>query len=100
MKRREFLTAGALAAGGALLTSRLSFAGRPTAGSRAWSSSSCAARSTAWRRCQPTAIPDTRPAAGDLAIARPGTDGGALPLDDLFGAASVADLSCSSLCRT
>jgi uncharacterized protein (DUF1501 family) len=32
MKRRDFLTAGALAAGGALLTSRLSFANTPTTG--------------------------------------------------------------------
>lgn len=32
MKRRDFLTAGSLAAGGALLTSRLSFANIPTSG--------------------------------------------------------------------
>ena len=32
MKRRDFLTAGTLAAGGALLTSRLSFANTTTTG--------------------------------------------------------------------
>ena len=84
MKRRDFLTAGALAAGGALLTSRLTFAGMANGGSRASSSSSFAGRSTDLPRCRPVATLTSEPAR-TIWRRSPPTDGGVLPLNGSSG---------------
>ena len=85
MKRREFLTTGALAAGGALLSSRVTFAG--AANGRKPRLVFIILRGaldglTAVPACGDPGYPQLR---GDLAIGRPGTDGGALALDGTFG---------------
>lgn len=84
MKRREFLTTGALAAGGALLSSRVTFAG--TAHGRKPRLVFVILRGAldglaAVPACGDPGYAELR---GDLAIGRPGTDGGALALDGTF----------------
>lgn len=84
MKRREFLTTGALAAGGALLSSRVTFAG--TANGKKPRLVFVILRGAldglaAVPACGDPGYAELR---GDLALGRPGTDGGALPLDGLF----------------
>lgn len=85
MKRRAFLTAGALAAGGALLSSRVTFAG--TADGRKPRLVFIILRGALDGLAAVPACGDPGYAQlrGDLAIGRPGTDGGALALDGLFG---------------
>ena len=85
MKRREFLTTGALAAGGALLSSRVTFAG--TADGKKPRLVFIILRGALDGLAAVPACGDPGYAQlrGDLAIGRPGTDGGALPLDGLFG---------------
>ena len=85
MKRREFLTTGALAAGGALLSSRVTFAG--TADGKKPRLVFVILRGALDGLSAVPACGDPQYAAlrGDLAIGRPGTDGGALPLDGVFG---------------
>src|SRR5579872_1351201 len=84
MQRREFLTTGALAAGGALLSSRVTFAG--TADGRKPRLVFVILRGALDGLAAVPACGDPGYAQlrGDLAIGRPGTDGGALPLDGLF----------------
>jgi len=84
MKRREFLTIGALATGGALLSSRVTFAG--TANGRKPRFVFVILRGALDGLAAVPACGDPGYAQlrADLAIGRPGTDGGALPLDGLF----------------
>lgn len=84
MKRREFLTAGGLAASAALLSSRVTFAG--VANGRKPRLVLVILRGAldglaAVPACGDPGYAELR---GDLAIGRPGTDGGALPLDGFF----------------
>ncbi|HEV2270025.1 MAG TPA: DUF1501 domain-containing protein [Steroidobacteraceae bacterium] len=85
MKRREFLTTGALAAGGALLSSRVTFAG--TANGRKPRLVFVILRGALDGLAAVPACGDPGYAQlrGDLAIGQPGTDGGALALDGTFG---------------
>ncbi|HUA23181.1 MAG TPA: DUF1501 domain-containing protein [Steroidobacteraceae bacterium] len=85
MKRREFLTAGALATGGALLDSRVTFAGM--ANGRKPRLVFVVLRGALDGLASVPACGDPGYAAmrGDLALGKPGTDGGALPLDGFFG---------------
>lgn len=85
MKRREFLTTGALAAGGALLSSRVTFAG--TAEGRKPRLVFVILRGALDGLSAVPACGDPGYAGlrGDLAIGKPGTDGGALALDGFFG---------------
>ena len=85
IKRREFLAAGALAAGGALLSSRVTFAG--TADGKKPRLVFVILRGALDGLAAVPACGDPGYAAlrGDLAIGKPGTDGGALPLDGTFG---------------
>lgn len=85
MKRREFLTAGTLAASGALLRSRVTFAG--VANGRKPRLVFVILRGALDGLAAVPAYGDPGYAQlrGDLAMGRPGTDGGALALDGLFG---------------
>jgi uncharacterized protein (DUF1501 family) len=84
MKRRDFLTTGALAAGGALLSARVTFAG--TANGRKPRLVFVILRGALDGLAAVPACGDPRYAElrGDLALGRPGTDGGALALDGPF----------------
>ena len=84
MKRREFLTTGALAASGALLGSQVTFAG--TANGRKPRLVFVILRGAldglaAVPACGDPGYAELR---GDLALGRPGSAGGALPLDGFF----------------
>jgi uncharacterized protein (DUF1501 family) len=85
MKRREFLTAGALAAGGVLVSSPVTFAGM--ADGRKPRLVFVVLRGALDGLASVPACGDPGYAAkrGDLALGKPGTDGGALPLDGFFG---------------
>ena len=84
MKRREFLT-GTLAAGGALLTSSVTFAGAMQGGKPRLVV--VILRGALDGLATVPAYGDQGYAAlrGDLAVGKPGTDGGALELDGFFG---------------
>jgi uncharacterized protein (DUF1501 family) len=84
MKRREFLATGALAAGGAFLSSRVTFAG--VANGRKPRLVFVILRGALDGLAAVPAFGDPGYAQlrGDLALGRPGTDGGALPLDGFF----------------
>ena len=85
MKRREFLTSGALATGGALINTRVTFAG--AANGRKPRLVFVVLRGALDGLASVPACGDPGYASlrGDLALGKPGTDGGALPLDGLFG---------------
>ncbi len=85
MKRREFLTTGALATGGALLSSRVTFAGM--ANGRKPRLVFVVLRGALDGLASVPACGDPGYATqrGDLALGKPGTDDGALPLDGFFG---------------
>ncbi len=85
MKRREFLTAGALAAGGVLVGSQVTFAGM--ANGKKPRLVFVVLRGALDGLASVPACGDPGYAAqrGDLALGKPGTDGGALPLDGFFG---------------
>src|SRR6185437_5363995 len=85
IKRREFLAAGALAAGGALLSSRVTFAG--TADGKKPRLVFVILRGALDGLAAVPACGDPGYAQlrGDLALGKPGTDGGVLPLDGTFG---------------
>jgi uncharacterized protein (DUF1501 family) len=83
MKRRQFLKGAALTTGGALLTTRLSFAG-PGGESRLIVVIMRGAVD-GLAAVPPYGDPDYARLRGGLAIAAPGSTDGALPLNNLFG---------------
>jgi uncharacterized protein (DUF1501 family) len=84
MHRREFLNLGALAAGGALLAPRLSFAGTAQGKSRLVVVILRGALD-GLAAVPPYGDPDYPRLRGDLALRAGGGPGGALPLDGYFG---------------
>ena len=84
MKRREFLTTGALAASGALLSSRVTFAGMADGRKPRLVFVILRGALDALAAVPACGDPGYAALRGDLAIARPGADGGALPLDGFF----------------
>jgi uncharacterized protein (DUF1501 family) len=85
IKRREFLAAGALAAGGALLAPGVAFA-RTARGSKGRLVFVILRGALdGLSAVPPYGDPDYAALRDDLALGRPGTDGGALPLDGFFG---------------
>ncbi|MBW4052538.1 MAG: DUF1501 domain-containing protein [Proteobacteria bacterium] len=86
MKRREFLTAGALAAaGGALLGSQVTFAGMARGKKPRFVFVILRGALDGLEAVPAVGDPGYAGLRGELAIGRPGTSGGALPLDGLFG---------------
>ncbi|HEY7889128.1 MAG TPA: DUF1501 domain-containing protein [Steroidobacteraceae bacterium] len=85
MKRREFLTTGALAAGGALLSSRVTFAGTASGKKPRLVFIILRGALDGLAAVPACGDPGYAQLRGDLAIGRPGTDGGALALDGTFG---------------
>ena len=85
MKRREFLTAGALAAGGALLGSQVTFAGMARGTKPRFVFIILRGALDGLEAVPAFGDPGYAGLRGELAIGRPGTNGGALPLDGLFG---------------
>lgn len=83
MKRRGFLQAGALAVGGALLTTRLAFAGN--GGDARLVVIIMRGAVDGLAAVPPYGDPDYARLRGNLAIAAPGATDGALKLDGLFG---------------
>lgn len=84
MKRREFLT-GTLAAGGALLTSSVTFANAMPGGKSRLVFVILRGALDGLATVPAYADPGYAALRGDLAIGKPGTDGGALELDGFFG---------------
>ena len=84
MKRREFLTTGALAAGGALLSSRVSFAGTANGNKPRLVFVILRGALDGLAAVPACGDPGYARLRGELAMGRPGTDGGALPLDGFF----------------
>lgn len=84
MKRREFLTSGALAAGGALLGSRVTFAGIANGRKPRLVFVILRGALDGLSTVPAWGDPGYAQLRGDLAIGRPGTDGGGLALDGMF----------------
>jgi uncharacterized protein (DUF1501 family) len=84
MKRREFLTAGALAAGGAILSSRVTFAAMANGNKPRFVFVILRGALDGLASVPACGDPGYAELRGDLAIGRPGTDGGALALDGFF----------------
>jgi len=84
LKRREFLHAGALALGGAFLTSRLAFARTGNAKSR-FVFIVMRGALDGLAAAPPYGDSDYAALRRELALKAPGTPGGALPLDGFFG---------------
>ena len=85
VKRREFLAAGALAAGGALLSSRVTFAGTANGSKPRLVFVILRGALDGLAAVPACGDPGYAQLRGDLAMGKPGTDGGALPLDGIFG---------------
>ena len=85
MKRRDFLTAGALATGGALLSSRVTFARMANGKKPRLVFIILRGALDGLAAVPPCGDPGYAALRGDLALGRPGTPGGALPLDGIFG---------------
>jgi uncharacterized protein (DUF1501 family) len=83
MKRRQFLSGAALAAGGAMLTTRLAFAG--TGGDSRLIVVIMRGAVDGLAAVPPYGDPAYARLRGTLAIAAPGANDGALQLDNLFG---------------
>jgi len=84
LKRREFLQTGALALGGAFLTSRLAFARTGTSKSR-FVFIIMRGALDGLAAAPPYGDPDYAGLRRELALKAPGTPGGALPLNGFFG---------------
>jgi uncharacterized protein (DUF1501 family) len=84
MKRREFLTTGALAASGALISSQVTFAGMANGRKPRLVFVILRGALDGLAAVPACGDPGYAELRGDLALARPGADGGALPLDGLF----------------
>jgi uncharacterized protein (DUF1501 family) len=85
MKRRDFLTAGALATGAALLSSRVTFAGAADGAKPRLVFVVLRGALDGLASVPACGDPGYAAQRGDLALGKPGTDGGALPLDGFFG---------------
>lgn len=86
MKRREFLKAGALATGGALITSRLAFARAPQSGRRPrFVLVILRGALDGLAAVPPYGDRDYAHLRGEFALRAPGAEKGALPLDGFFG---------------
>jgi uncharacterized protein (DUF1501 family) len=85
MQRRDFLTAGALATGGALLSSRVTFAGAADGTKPRLVFVVLRGALDGLASVPACGDPGYAAQRGDLALGKPGTDGGALPLDGFFG---------------
>ena len=85
MKRRDFLTTGALAAGAAMLSSRVTFAGMAGGGKPRLVFIILRGALDGLAAVPAYGDPGYAKLRAELAIGRPGTDGGALALDGLFG---------------
>src|ERR1700676_831468 len=83
IKRRDFLSGTALAAGGVLFTKSVAFAGSGTRPRFVFVILRGALDGLS--AVPPYADPDYARLRGEVAIAAPGTSGGALKLDGLFG---------------
>ncbi|MBS0421582.1 MAG: DUF1501 domain-containing protein [Proteobacteria bacterium] len=84
LKRREFLRTGALALGGAFLTSRLAFARTDTSNAR-FVFIIMRGALDGLAAAPPFGDPDYAGLRRELAIKAPGSPGGALPLNGFFG---------------
>ena len=84
MKRREFLTAGTLAAGGAFLSSHVSFAGMANGRKPRLVFVVLRGALDGLAAVPACGDPGYAELRGDLALGRPGSAGGALPLDGFF----------------
>lgn len=84
LDRRQFLTTSALAAGGLLLTSRLTLASTADTTSR-FVFILLRGALDGLTAVPPYGDPDYARLRGELALGAPGTNGGALQLDDTFG---------------
>lgn len=85
MKRRDFLTTGALAASAALLGSRVTFAGMAAGRKPRLVFIILRGALDGLAAVPAYGDPGYTQLRGELAVGRPGTDGGALALDGLFG---------------
>jgi uncharacterized protein (DUF1501 family) len=85
LKRREFLTAGALAMGGALLTSRLAFARTNTNSKSRVVFVIMRGALDGLAAAPPYGDPDYVGLRRELALTAPGSPGGVLPLNGFFG---------------
>ena len=85
MKRREFLTTAAWAAGGASLSPRVTFAGTARGKKPRLVFIILRGALDGLATVPPYGDPAYARLRGDLALGRPGTDGGALALDGTFG---------------
>src|SRR6185312_3615875 len=85
VKRREFLAAGALAAGGALLSSRVTFAGTANGNKPRFVFVILRGALDGLAAVPACGDPGYAKLRGDLAIGQPGTDGGELALGGSFG---------------
>jgi uncharacterized protein (DUF1501 family) len=85
MKRRQFLTAGALAAGGVWVGSRVTFAGMANGSKPRLVFVVLRGALDGLAAVPACGDPGYAALRGDLALGKPGTDGGALPLDGFFG---------------
>jgi uncharacterized protein (DUF1501 family) len=85
LKRREFLTAGALAAGGVFLTSRLTFANTNTNSKSRVVFVIMRGALDGLAAAPPYGDPDYAGLRRELALKAPGSPGGALPLNGFIG---------------
>ncbi len=85
MKRREFLATGALAAGGVLLSSQVTFAGMANGKKSRLVFIILRGALDGLEAVPACGDPGYAGLRGELEIGRPGTDGGALALDGTFG---------------
>ncbi len=85
LKRREFLIAGGLAAGGVLLSPRVAFARTSSGAKSRFVFIILRGALDGLASAPPYGDPAYAAKRGSLALGRPGSDGGVLALDSLFG---------------